>query len=71
MKEQPTSKNDHISNALKLIDPTGTLVPGSQEYDTVSCMLKGWIDQNGADRALCMAQICRKRLGKWRKFLKY
>jgi hypothetical protein len=44
-------------------------VPGSQGHETIRCMLQGWIDQNGADHALCMARMCRKRLGRWRKFL--
>jgi hypothetical protein len=69
MEEQPINKSDLLSDALRLIDPSGTLVPGSREYDTVNCMIKDWIDQNGADRALCMARMCRKRLGRWLKLL--
>jgi hypothetical protein len=69
MEKQPTTKNDPLADALKLIDPTGTLVPGTKEHETVSYMLQGWIDQNGTDKALCMARMCRKHLGRWRKFL--
>jgi hypothetical protein len=69
MKAQIFNINNPLSDALKLIDPSGTLVPGSQEHDMVSYLLQGWIDQSGPDQALCMARMCRKRLGRWRKYL--
>ena len=69
MEDQPATGTDPLSNALKLIDPTGTLVPGSQEHDTVSYMLQGWIDRNGPDQALCMARMGATHLESWRKFL--
>jgi hypothetical protein len=69
MEAQILNRNNPLSDALELIDPTGTLVPGSQEHDTVSYMLQGWIDQNGPDQALCMARLGATHLESWRKFL--
>jgi hypothetical protein len=65
---QPNEENV-LSEAFKLIDPSGTLVPGSDAHDTIRCMLRGWIHQYGKSRALCMARLGRNRLGRWRKFL--
>jgi hypothetical protein len=63
------NEDNVLAQAFKLIDPPGTLVPGTDAHDTIRCMLRGWINQYGADRALCMARLGRKRLGRWRKFL--
>ena len=69
MEKHPINRNNPLPDALKMIDPSGTLVPGTEEHETVSYMLQGWIDQSGPDKALCMARMCRKRLGRWRKFI--
>ena len=69
MGKQPANRNSLLSDALTLIDPSGTLVPGTDAHDTIRCMLEGWIRHYGADRALCMARLGRKRLTRWRKFL--
>ena len=70
MTDQPlTNKSDALSEAMNLIDPSGTLVPETEAYDTIKCLIQGWIRQYGYGRALCMARISRKRLGRWRKFL--
>jgi hypothetical protein len=50
------SKNDTINEAMKLIDPSGTLVPGTDEYDTIKDMLAVGIDVCGPDYALHMAK---------------
>ena len=63
------NENDLLSKAMNIIDPSGTLVPGTEAYETIRCLIIGWIRQYGYSRALCMARICRKRLGRWRKFL--
>ena len=65
---QPNEDNV-IAQAIKLIDPSGTLVPGTEEYDTIRCMIQGWIRQYGQSRALCMARLGAKHLDGWRKFL--
>lgn len=69
MEAQILDRNNPLSDAIKLIDPSGTLVPGTQEHDTVSYMLQDWIDQNGPDKALCMAYLGATHLDRWRKFL--
>jgi hypothetical protein len=69
MKAQILDRNNPLFEALELIDPSGTLVPGTEEHDKVSYMLQGWIDQNGPDQALCMARLGATHLDRWRKFL--
>jgi hypothetical protein len=58
-----------LAQAFKFIDPSGTLEPGSEDYDTIKLMLQGWIRQYGPSRALCMARLGAKHLDGWRKFL--
>jgi hypothetical protein len=65
---QPNEDNV-LAQAFKHIDPPGTLVPGSEDYDTIKLIIQGWIRQYGPSRALCMARLGRKHLGRWRKFL--
>ena len=62
-------KDSTINMALKLIDPSGTLVPGTEDYDTIRLMIQGWLGQYGRNRALCMARLGAKHLDGWRKFL--
>jgi hypothetical protein len=72
-RERRLPKHPHddstLSMALWMIDPDGTLVPGTEDYDTVKLMIQGWIGQYGRNRALCMARLGAKHLGSWRKFL--
>ena len=58
-----------LAQAFKLIDPGATLVPGTEDYDTIQLMLQGWIREYGRNRALCMARLGAKHLDGWRKFL--
>ncbi len=58
-----------LAQAFKLIDPAATLVPGTEDYDTIKLMLQGWIREYGRNRALCMARLGAKHLDGWRKFL--
>lgn len=58
-----------LNMALVLIDPSGTLAPGTEDYDTIKLMIQGWIRQYGRNRALCMARLGAKHLDGWRKFL--
>ena len=70
MRQQTSIKEgDELIGLMNVIDPSGTLVPGTDAYDTIRCLLNGWIRQYGYSRALCMARICRKRIGRWRKIL--
>ena len=65
---QPTEES-LLAQAFRLIDPAGSLVPGSEDYDTIRLMLQGWIREYGSTRALCMARLGAKHLDGWRKFL--
>jgi hypothetical protein len=58
-----------IAEALALIDPSGTLVPGTGGYKRINALIRCWIDQCGPDYALCMAKASAKHLDRWRKFL--
>ncbi len=61
--------NETLSEALKLIDPSGTLVPGSSQYDVIVEMIESWIHQHGPEEALDMARKSARHLGVWRKHL--
>jgi hypothetical protein len=69
MMPQRKIEDETFAKVLLLIDPDGTLLPGTRQYDRISVMIRGWIDQCGPDYALCMAQIGAKHLDGWRKFL--
>ena len=63
------SETNVLAQAFKLIDPSGTLVPGTEDYDTIKLMIQGWIREYGRNRALCMARLGAKHLDGWRKFI--
>ncbi len=65
----PINEDDALYEAMNAIDPSGTLDPDTKEYDTIRCLIQGWIRHYGYGRALCMARVGRKRLGRWRKLL--
>ncbi len=69
MDHQPIEIDNFIPQALKLLDPGGSLKPGTEAYDTICCMIRGWIREFGPNRALCMARLGAKHLDGWRKFL--
>ena len=66
-QEQTGQDDDIILKAMELIDPSGTLVPGTVEYNTIRDMILGWIDECGPDDALDMASKGAKHLDKWLK----
>ena len=68
MPQQPNDDNV-LAHAFKIIDPSGTLVPGTESYKTIKDMIQGWIDQCGPEKALDMARTGAKHLEGWRKFL--
>ena len=68
MPQQRTDiDGDTVSKAMALIDPSGTLVPGTVEYNTIRDMILGWIDECGPDYAIDMASKGAKNLDKWLK----
>ena len=64
--ERNTEKNT-LSRALKIIDPSGTLVPGTDEYESIKDMILKWMDECGSDYALNMARRGGKHLDRWLK----
>ena len=52
---------------MALIDPSGTLVPGTDEYDMIMDMVVKWIDGCGPDNAIYMARQCAMHFDKWIK----
>jgi hypothetical protein len=66
----PQPQEDNVlAQAFQLLDPSGTLSPGSEDHASIKLMLQGWIRQYGRNRALCMARLGAKHLDGWRKFL--
>jgi hypothetical protein len=65
---QPT-EDGTFAKALALIDPKGTLVPGTKEHDWMCDLIRCWIDQCGPDYALCMAEVGAEHFERWRKLL--
>jgi hypothetical protein len=61
--------NDTLSEAIRLIDPEGMLVPGTRQYDRIREMIEIWIGQHGPDEALEMARNSAKYLKVWWKVL--
>jgi hypothetical protein len=66
---QQPNEDSTLNMALRLIDPSGTLVPGTEDYDTVKLMIQGWMREYGRNRPLCMTRLGAKHLNSWRKFL--
>jgi hypothetical protein len=66
--KQPTN-DDILSQAMALIDPSRTLVLGTELDGTIRYMILGWIEQFGPEYALQMAQSCEKHLERWGKCL--
>jgi hypothetical protein len=62
------SEKDTLSQALELIDPSGTLQPGTEQYDYIRDMIQRWIDECGPENALQMAQKGAKHLDHWLKY---
>lgn len=62
-------EDDTLSKALRVIDPSGTLVPGTRQHNRISSLIREWIDQCGPDYAICMAKVGSEHLDRWRKFL--
>jgi hypothetical protein len=68
-KLERNTEDDTLSRALKIIDPTGTLEPGTRQYCRIRSMIREWIDHCGTDYAICMARVGSEHLDRWRKFL--
>jgi hypothetical protein len=69
MQQRTDQERDALSDALALIDPSGTLVPGTEAHDAIRDMILDWMDRCGPDYAIGMAQIGAKHLDRWIKYL--
>lgn len=66
MQPQRTDQDgDTISKAMALIDPSGTLVSGTEEYELIRDMIVRWIEGCGPDNALYMARQGASHLDQW------
>lgn len=54
---------------MALIDPSGTLVPGTDAYAVIEEMILRWIDECGPEYALRMAEAGVEHLERWRHYL--
>jgi hypothetical protein len=61
--------NDTLNKALRLIDPDGTLVPGTRQHDRIREMIEIWLRQHRPEEVLEMARYSAKYLKVWRKVL--
>lgn len=61
--------DDFFLQAMALIDPSHTLVLGTEAYDTIKDMIFSWVEEFGPEYALQMAQSGEKHLERWRKFV--
>jgi hypothetical protein len=68
MTEPPVNSKELLAEALKPIDPTGALVPGTAACDTIPGLIQAWNRQPGPNRALDMARMGAKHRPGWRKF---
>ena len=69
MEPEPPFNDDILLQAMALIDPSHTLVLGSEAYDAITDMIFGWVEEFGPEYALQMAQSGEKHLERWRKFV--
>lgn len=66
--EQPINL-DILLQAMALIDPSHTLVVGTEACDTIRNMIFAWVEEFGPEYALQMAQSGEKHLERWQKFV--
>lgn len=61
-------EGDTIREAMKLMDPSGTLQPGTMAYKTMRDMILRWVNECGPEYALCMAKVGAEHFERWRKY---
>ena len=54
------ARYDTLSEALSIIDPQGTLTPGTVEHNTVTETILSWMDKLEPDEVLRMSKITRR-----------
>lgn len=60
---------DALREALRRIDPDGTLVPDSREYKAMEKMIRGWLHSYGPQKTFEMVRCSAQHVEAWRKFL--
>jgi hypothetical protein len=58
-KLERNTEKDTLSRALTIIDPSETLVPGTDECESIKNLILRWIDECGSDFALDMARMAK------------
>jgi hypothetical protein len=60
MAKMTNARYDTLSDALSIIDPQGTLTPGTVEHNTVTETILSWMDTLEHDEVLRMSEITRR-----------
>ena len=60
MSKPTNARYDTLSDALSIIDPQGTLTPGTLEHNTVTETILSWMDTLEPDEVLRMSKITRR-----------
>ncbi len=60
MAKKTNARYDTLSDALSIIDPQGTLTPGTVEHNTVTETILSWMDTLEHDEVLRMSEITRR-----------
>ena len=60
MTKMTNARYDTLSEALSIIDPQGTLTPGTVEHNTVTETILSWMDKLEPDEVLRMSEITRQ-----------
>lgn len=51
-----------LSTALRIIDPAGLLLPGTQEHNRVTAKILAWMDQMEPDEVFRMSAAARDKV---------
>lgn len=60
MAKRTNTRYDTLSEALRIIDPQGTLTPGTVEHNTVTETILSWMDKLEHDEVLRMSETTRR-----------
>lgn len=52
-----------LSQALRIIDPDGLLVPGTPGHNQVTDMILSWMHEKDTDEVLQMSRVARRNTG--------
>ena len=56
------SEEDAIFRTMKLLDPEGILIPGTQDHDDTKAMVTEWFNTDGEAQVLEQVMDCMKSM---------